>query len=126
VVLRPIAVASLVLGAAASIAFTLYAGRHNPSQLLRVLFFIWVLAPFAGLACGVSIAKRRSWLPPDLLDALMLIVSVASAGFYARAALSPPRAQAAFAFVFLPLASWILMVLVTVVASVAYRIRRRR
>ena len=86
-----------VLGAAACWALMLYAGRHNRSLILVVLFTVWVLSPFLAL-----------WL----LDARLAVagaISIVSVAIYARIAFAPPHTTPAFAFLAVPLATWILL-----------------
>lgn len=121
--LRAIAPIATVAGAGGSLALMLYAGRHNASRLLLVIFTIWVLAPFVAAALANSISTR--WSPPvrATLRAVMLVMALGSLVVYAHDAVRPRTAQAAFVYVIVPLASWIM--LVTVVPLVALVSRRR-
>ena len=97
---------ALAAGAAGSVAFTLYAGRHNSSRLLAALFAIWVLSPFAGLAATDVISKRWSRKARAALLVLMLLIAAVSLAIYGAAALGPPRTKPAFFFVLIPQVSW--------------------
>jgi hypothetical protein len=58
--LRAAALAAVLVGAVGSVAFMLYAGRHNPSRLLMTLFTLWVLSPFVAPCIG-----ERGFQPLD-------------------------------------------------------------
>jgi len=108
-----------------SIGLMLYAGRHAP-RLLVVLFAIWVLSPFIALAAANVVSKRRSVLTRATLYSVMLVLTLGSLAVYGADALRPPRSQAAFVYVVVPLASWLLMtIVVAVAASISGRRSRR-
>jgi glucose dehydrogenase len=99
---------STLAGAVGSVGFVFYYGRRNPSRLLIVLFAIWVLSPFVALLAAD--ARSRRW-PPQAratLCGVMLVIAAGSLATYANAALGPPKAQGAFAFVIVPPLSWLL------------------
>ena len=63
-----IAVLSASIGAAVSLALTLFAARHSP-PILTVLFALWVLLPFGVLLFAIrrpSPSKALQWLSPAL------------------------------------------------------------
>lgn len=101
----------------------LYAGRHNASRFLLVIFTIWVLAPFMAAALANATSTRWSSTTRAALHAVMLVLALGSLVVYAHDAVRPRVAQAAFVYVMVPLASWI--ILVTVVPLAALVSRRR-
>lgn len=109
-----------VTGALGSVALMLRAG--HPPPLLRVLFAIWVVSPFIGLVLANRASTR--WLVPTraTLDSVTLVLTVASLAIYLDRLLRPPASTAAFVFVVVPLASWLLMA--TVVPIAAFLSRR--
>ncbi len=107
-VLQAAARIAVLAGAAGSVGLMLHAGRHAP-RLLVVLFTIWVLSPFVAFALANVVSKRWSVLTRATLHGAMLVVTLGSLAVYGADALSPPRAQAAFVFVVVPAASWLLM-----------------
>ena len=98
----------LLVGAVGSEGFMLYAGRRNHSRVLLALFALWILAPFVLLFWAGVRSKRWSLLTRVTLHSLMLVVSLGCLATYGYTAFSPPRSQAAFAFVVIPPASCLL------------------
>jgi hypothetical protein len=124
--LRTAALIALPAGAAGSVALLLWAGRRNNSILLMVLFTLWVLSPYAALLVASVISKRWSALTRTTLYSLMLVVALGSLAIYGGDALGPPRAKAAFFFVVVPPASWLLIAIaLPIAARVSGRISRR-
>jgi hypothetical protein len=117
-VLRAAALIVIPAGAVGSIAFVLYAGRHNPSRLLILLFAIWVLSPFVLLAWANVVSARWPALTRAALQSVTLLIALGSLAAYGNIALGPPRAQGAFVFVVVPPASWL------VIAAAAWISRR--
>ena len=107
--MRNAALVALLIGAAGSLGFMFYVGRRNRSVVLVALFTVWVLSPFVALAWGLVVALRWQAFPRALVYGLALVLALGSAAFYARVALGPPRAQPAFTFLVVPLASWLVM-----------------
>ena len=105
-----------MVGAAGSVRLTLYAGRHNDSLTLKILFALWVLSPFLGL---ILAGATRLWsiFTRAALYSAMLVVSLGSLAIYGVRILKPPKAQAAFVFVVVPLVSWLLIAVVVPLAS---------
>jgi hypothetical protein len=124
--LRGAALGAVLAGAGGSAGFTLYAGRHNDSRLLPILFAIWVLSPFGALVFGHVVSKRWSVLTQATLYSVMLILTVGSLAIYGDAALAPPKAKAAFVFVVVPPASWLLIAIVVMIAALISGRRSRR
>lgn len=115
--LRGAAIIAVLAGAGGCLALTLYAGHRNPSRILMLLFAIWVLSPFVGLAVATVFSKTWS-IPTRLaLYTLMLILALASLAIYGTVALGPPRPKTAFPFLMVPLASWLLIAIVLPLAT---------
>ena len=73
------------------------------------------------------VSKRWPVLTRATLYSLMLVLTLASLAAYGVDALRPPKAQAAFVFVVVPPASWLLIaIVVTIAALVSDRLLRRR
>ena len=112
---------AVVAAAIASVAGMVHIGRHAP-LVLAVLFAGWVLSPFlAFLLAGI---KSRGWsrAAQATLYIVTLIVSLASLAIYAGVAVTPPRPRPASTFLLVPLASWMLMLVVA--AATAFKARR--
>jgi len=120
---RALSLIGLVAGGIGAEAMMLYVGRRNPSWILRVLFTGWVLAPFIGLVLAQAFSKDWSAVMRTTLYALTLCLSAASLAIYARVAFGPPMPQPAFAFLAVPLASWLIAAITLWIAA---RIGARR
>jgi hypothetical protein len=117
VLLRRAALIAVLAGACGSAGLTLYAGRHNESRFLVALFLTWVLSPSAALVAATVVSKRWSARARVTLHSLMLVLPLASVAIYADVALGRPRAKPAFAFLVVPLASWILLAVIVPIAG---------
>lgn len=110
----------LGLGAIASLALMLYAGRNSP-RILTGVFIIWVGSPFLALAW----LDRRAdtWRDPvrTCLNALMVGAAVITTVLFAVRVIWPPQAQAAFVFVIVPPLTWLIGTLALGVAGLASR-----
>jgi hypothetical protein len=111
-----------VVGALGSLGFMFNFGRHTPLFLL-VVFFFWVLSPFAVLMWANSLSKRWPALVGSTLEIVTLLVAVASLAIYANDTLHPREAQAAFVYVAVAPASW---VFAAIVVGIAALVSRRR
>jgi membrane protease YdiL (CAAX protease family) len=120
--LHVIALIGVITGAVGSVGLTLYAGRNTPRFLL-VLFIIWVLSPFAALAWANLKSKRWSVLTRATLYCVTLVIVLASLAIYGKVVLPPAESPRAFAFIVVPLGSWLLMVIIVPMAEF---ISRRR
>jgi len=104
---RRVARTALVIGAAGSLALMVYAGRHNRSIALILLFTCWVSSPFVALAIADRWARRWRPMLRAAFYGVMLAVSIGSLLVYAFDALRP-RPQAAFFYVLVPPSCWII------------------
>lgn len=114
--LRTAAMIAMVAGAVGSIALMLRAGRNNSSGVLLVMFVLWVLGPFVALALANTVAKRWSAPARATLYYLMLVVALGSLTIYGYDAFRRLSAKAAFIYLVLPLASWLLIAIVVPIA----------
>jgi hypothetical protein len=111
----------VLAGAAGSLGLMFNAGRNQKSIFLIALFTIWVLSPFIALLVANVISKRWSIPTRAMLYFLMLFITLGSLVSY-NGALSPPETKPAFKFLIVPLISWLLIVMVILVA--VFRSRR--
>ncbi len=123
--LRAAALIAVLAGAGGSVGLMLRAGQRTP-RLLLVLFFFWVLSPFVALVLAHVVSKRWSVLTRATLYSVMLVVSLGSLAIYGYDALRPRKAQAAFWYVLVPPASWLLIAIVLPVAALISGRRSRR
>ena len=124
--LRAVTTPALLAGAAGSTGLMLWAGRHNNSLLLLLLFTIWVISPFAALMWASVVSKRWSIHTQTALDIVILVISLSSLAIYGYRVWMPPKAQGAFVFVLVPPVSWLLMAVVIPAAALASRRNSRR
>jgi hypothetical protein len=129
IVLRRAALIAVLIGAAGSAGFLLRAGQRT-SRLLLVIMLLWVVGPFLALVSADVLSKRWTILSQAptcvTLYSLMLVLTVGSLAVYVDDALRPRQAQAAFVFVVVPLASWLLIaVAIPVAALISRRLSRR-
>jgi membrane-associated HD superfamily phosphohydrolase len=120
--LRVVALIAVVAGAGGSLSFMFLTGRHNPSRVLMLLFTLWVLSPFVAVVFASAVSRRASVMTQATYYAVMLVLTLASLAIYGEVALGPPRAKPAYAFLVVPLASWLLIAVgVPIVAFVSGR-----
>jgi len=123
--LRAAALIAVVVGAAGTVGLFLRAGQRTP-RLLLVLMAIWVLSPFIALVLASVVSKRWSSLTRATLYGVMLAVTLGSLAIYGDDAMGHRRAQAAFVYVLVPPASWLLIAIaVPIAAFISGRLSRR-
>src|SRR6267143_663244 len=120
--LRGAALIAVGAGTVGSLGLMFRASQRTPRFLL-VLFFFWVLAPFAALAWANVVSKRWPVLTSAVLYGVTIVITLGSLAYYGGIILPPPGSPRAFVFVAVPPVSWLLM---TVVVSTAAFISRRR
>jgi len=124
--LRTAAMIAVLVGAGGSISLMFRVGRRNNSQILMVLFGMWVLSPFLVLLLATLVSKHWSVVTGTTLYSLMLVLTLGSLAIYGDVAFGPPRAKPAFVFLVVPVASWLLIAIVLPIASViSGRLSRR-
>ena len=109
--LRIGALVALSVSSIGSLYFMFNVGRNQKSIFLLVLFTGWVLSPFVGLVIANTISKP--WLVParKTIYRVMVILSIASLIAYSGI-LSPTNLKPAFMFLIVPLASWVIILIV--------------
>lgn len=124
--LRAVSMIALMAGAAGSVGFMLRVGHHNNSQILLMLFGIWVLSPFMALVLANVFWKPGSVLTRATLYSVMLVVTLGPLAIYGYVALGPPRAKPASLFLIVPLVSWLFIAkTVPVSAFISRRLSRQ-
>ena len=123
--LRAAARIAVLAGAAGSLGLMLRAGQRTPRFLL-LIFVVWVLSPFVALGWADGVSKRWPVLTRAALYGVMLVVTLGSLAIYGDDALGHRRAQAAFVYVVVPPASWLLIAIVVPIAAfISGRLSRR-
>lgn len=122
--LHTVARVAVVIGAAASIGLMVRAG--HPPLFLRVLFAIWVLAPFIALLGAAAVSPRWSVMTRAALHGVMLFLTLTSLAIYGYVVVRPPRSTPAFVWVVVPVASCVVMTIVISTAAFISGKRSRR
>jgi len=126
-VLRAVALISVVAGAGGSLVLVLRAGRHSDSRLLIALFVLWVLSPFATLGLAGAVSKRWSAITRATLYCVMLVLPAGSLAIYGNLIPMPKGSPPASRFLIVPLASWMLMIVIILMAArIPTSLSRRR
>src|SRR5258708_34538516 len=97
---------ALVVGAAASLGLTLRAGNRGQSSILMLLFVLWVLSPFVGLALADKASPRWTISTRATLYVVTLISTAGSLALYGGVGSMPPGTKTAAAFLLAPRAAW--------------------
>jgi hypothetical protein len=125
-VLRAAALAFALAGAAGAVGLTLYAGRHNNSLILRLIFVVWALAPFVAAAWANVVSIRWPVLTRATLHVLTLVLTLSSLAIYAAVSFGLLKAKIGTFVLLVPLASWLLMAIVVPIAAfLSGRLSRR-
>ena len=116
--LRRAARLAVAVGAAGSVALTLYAGRHNDSRILRFLFAAWVVSPFLAAGTADLVSKHWSALTRATLHIVTLVLTPASLAVYAATAFGRTAMKTGSVFLVGPLACWLLPAVAVPIAAV--------
>src|SRR5690242_1912769 len=114
--LRGVALVLVVVAAIVSFGLMLHVGQYR-LNILMLLFTVWGLSPFAALFVAGIVSRRWPILVRAVLYALMLLVAGESVVVYGRVVIKHP-AQPAFAFLMVPLISWVLLIMGLLIAHV--------
>lgn len=104
-----------------SLGLTLHAGNRGQSSVLMLLFVLWVLSPFVGLAMADRASTRWTTNTRATLYVVTVIVAVGSLALYGGIVPMPRGAKTAAVFLLAPLGSWLLMIVIAVAAFVSSR-----
>ena len=123
--LRVAALFAMAVGVTGSICLFLHAGQRTP-RLLLVGMAIWMLSPFVILGWANLISKGWPALVRTTLYWLTIVVPLCSLLVYGDDALGHRRAQAAFVYVIVPPASWLLTAIALSIAALISRRQSRQ
>jgi hypothetical protein len=107
---------AILIGSVGSVALTLYAGRHNPSYVLRTIFALWVLVPFVAAIAIASSPRWDSARRGPLFDGVLGLLTVASLGIYSWTVFGPPRPRMASVFLITPALSLAVLMVTALLA----------
>jgi hypothetical protein len=115
-------------GGLGSVALLLQMGRRNSSLALLVFFFsVWVVSPFLGLVFAIMRSKRWTETIRKTLYFVTIAVAIASVLIYTRVIdLKPASSANTFLFVAVPPATWVFIVAILSIATLAARSQSRR
>ena len=114
--LRTSAITAVLAGAGGSIVLMLYAGRHQNSRVLLLLFTAWVIAPFIAAVMADAASKRWSVLARATLNVVILTLTLGSLAIYWFVAFEHIKAKIGFIFLVVPLTSLLLIAVVVLIA----------
>jgi hypothetical protein len=117
---------AVLAGGIASVAWMLYAGRRQQSQILILLFAMWVLSPFMAGFIAISFAERWAVRTRAVLYTLLVVMTLGSLAIYGAVALEYVKAKIGFVFLVVPLASWLAIVVGIGMAMLSSRHSPRR
>lgn len=126
--LRMLALVAAGAGGLGSVALLLQMGRRNSSLALLVFFFsVWVVSPFLGLVFAIMRSKRWTETIRKTLYFVTITVAIASVLIYTRVIdLKPASSANTFLFVAVPPATWVFIVAILSIATLAARSQSRR
>jgi len=110
-------------GAVSSLGLMLYAGRHQNSRILLLLFATWVLSPYMAAVSIHVVSQRWPAFSLGTLDVTMLVITLGSLAIYGGVAFGYIKVKIGFVFLMVPLASWLL---IAVAVAIAALLSRRR
>jgi len=105
---------AIVLGGVGSAGLTLYEG--DSGSILMTLFVGWVVLPFTAFACINLMSGSWAVRMQSKARVLAIVLAPVSLAIYGRVAFGPPRAQPAFAFLMIPLVSWLLIAIAAILS----------
>jgi hypothetical protein len=108
--LRTLSLIALVVGASGSLILMVRAGRDTPTLLL-VVFVVWVLSPFIGIAWAMKRSNNWSTLTRTTLHWTTLVIAFVSLAFYGNLIRPPAGSPPAFVFVIVPPVSLLVLTL---------------
>jgi hypothetical protein len=114
--LRLITLAAVGLAAAVSFVMMLHVGGYR-MNVLMLLFSVWDLSPFVALVVAGIVSKPWPDLMRVALGLVTTVIAAASPIVYVFVAVRRP-AQPAFAFLVVPLGSWVLLIVTVLIAHV--------
>ena len=113
--LATIALIVTLVGAVGSLYFMFSAGRKQNSTILLALFTAWTLSPFVGLFISNKISTRWTASARASLYWLMIVLTISSLVAYSGA-FNTHETKNAFMFLIFPLISWLIIVIVFLIA----------
>jgi ABC-type Mn2+/Zn2+ transport system permease subunit len=124
-ILRTTAFTTALIATIVSVALMLRACRFNASGVALALIAVWILSPMLALVGIEAVAKRWSYFRRATPYRLMLAVASGSVMVYGADLLVPLSPRAGFPYALVPAVSWLLIVIVLVLAAIRTRARAK-
>ena len=107
----------IALGAIGSVVLVSVAGRHSNQHFLQLLFDIWVFSPFGIIILIKKFSKKWLTITQSVLNCTILFITVASLIIYMIVNINLPSTHLAFPFMVIPLLSWLIILIVFLIAK---------
>ncbi len=115
------------IGALGSVGAVFYAGGCDLAPSAEaLLFWVWVASPCLCLAAANAYSSHFSTAPRRIVLVATIVVAVGGLSVYGNTLLRPQHSTSALIFIFLPLWSLLLVLVVTPIVAIAVAITRRR
>jgi hypothetical protein len=111
----------IALGAIGSVVLVSLAGRHSSQFILQLLFDIWVFSPFGIMILIKKTSKSWPTNTQSILNCMTLFITVVSLIIYTIVNIRLPSTHLAFPFVIVPLLSWLIILIVYLIAKLMSR-----
>src|SRR5262245_56899137 len=122
-ILRTAAFTAALAATIVSVALMLRACRFNDSGVALALIAVWILSPMAALVLAEVVAKRWFTFSRATVYGLMLVVALGSVIVYGIDVFTPLSPRRGFPYALVPAVSWLLVVMVLVIAAVRTHVR---
>src|SRR5262245_38471401 len=123
--LRTAAFTTSLVAAVVSVGLMLRACRFNDSEVALVLIAVWILSPMIVLVLAEMVLRRWPIFGRATLYRLMLVVALGWVTVYGIDVLVPLSPRRGFPYALVPAVSWLLIVVVLVVAAFWTRARAK-
>ncbi len=110
----------IVIGAIGSVVLVSLAGQRSNQHFLQLLFDIWVLSPFGIIILIKKFSKEWPTITQSMLNCMILFITVSSLIVYIIVNINPST-QLAFPFVIIPLLSWLMILIIILIAKLITR-----
>jgi ABC-type Mn2+/Zn2+ transport system permease subunit len=124
-ILRTTAFTAALLATIVSVGLMLRACRFNDSGIALALIAVWILSPMVAIVMAEVVAKRWPIFGRTTVHGLMLAVASGWLIIYVFDAVAPLSPRRGFPYALVPALSWLLILIVLLVAAVRTRARAK-
>ena len=118
--LHTIAPFFIAIGAIGSVVLVFLAGRHISQHFLQLTFEIWVFSPFGILALIKKFSNNWKTNTQSIINCMIIFITVISLVIYTIVNINLPSSHLAFPFVIVPLLSWLIILIVFLIAKMIF------